>query len=298
MGKSDLLRVQDVRDAYRLIGECRDLGADPAAWHRHMFEGLCRLIGSPAATGGEGLWHRPLHAVEPLSAFDAGLDARAHERYVAFMREVGPAADPIFAALQRIPGRLVTVTRPQLVPDAIWYRSRCYNEYRRVAGADHALTSVYETSAAGGISVVCLQRTVREQDFSPRQQRLLNFFHGELGPLVGHALVSVAEPIPAQLSPRLRQTLACLLEGDSEKQVAARLELSQATTHQYVTMLYRRFSVRSRAQLLAYVLRRVGDGRWRLFLAGSPFHEPTTSRPHDDPIEATTKGGEIPSWPD
>jgi hypothetical protein len=30
MPKAELLRVQDVRDAYRLIGECRDLGSDPA----------------------------------------------------------------------------------------------------------------------------------------------------------------------------------------------------------------------------------------------------------------------------
>jgi len=65
MGKSDLLRVQDVRDAYRLIGECRDLGNDPAPWHRHMFGGLCRLIGAPAATGGEGLWRRAARYYAP-----------------------------------------------------------------------------------------------------------------------------------------------------------------------------------------------------------------------------------------
>jgi hypothetical protein len=39
MGTSDLLRVQDVRDAYRLIGECRDLGSDPALWHSRMLGG-------------------------------------------------------------------------------------------------------------------------------------------------------------------------------------------------------------------------------------------------------------------
>jgi DNA-binding NarL/FixJ family response regulator len=44
------------------------------------------------------------------------------------------------------------------------------------------------------------------------------------------------------------QTLACLLEGDSEKQVAARLGLSPATAHEYVTALYRHFGVQSRAQ--------------------------------------------------
>jgi DNA-binding CsgD family transcriptional regulator len=33
--------------------------------------------------------------------------------------------------------------------------------------------------------------------------------------------------------------------------------------HQYVTMLYRRFQVRSRAQLLAHVMRRLPSERWR-----------------------------------
>src|SRR4029453_12199110 len=49
MAKSDLLRFQDVRDAYRLIGECRDLGSDPAPWQRRRFGGLGRLTGAPAA---------------------------------------------------------------------------------------------------------------------------------------------------------------------------------------------------------------------------------------------------------
>jgi DNA-binding NarL/FixJ family response regulator len=92
---------------------------------------------------------------------------------------------------------------------------------------------------------------------------LLNFFHEELGRLIGRSLVSALEPNPEKLSPRFRQTLGCLLEGDSEKQVAARLGLSQATTHQYVMALYRRFGVRSRAQLLAYVMKRMERGLWR-----------------------------------
>ena len=48
------------------------------------------------------------------------------------------------------------------------------------------------------------------------------------------------------------------MEGDSEKQVAMRMGLSRTTVHQYVTMLYRRFDVQSRAELLARVLRRRG----------------------------------------
>jgi DNA-binding CsgD family transcriptional regulator len=53
------------------------------------------------------------------------------------------------------------------------------------------------------------------------------------------------------ISPRMRQTLNCLLTGDSEKQAAAKLGVSQHTVHVYVKQLYRKFNVNSRGELLA-----------------------------------------------
>jgi DNA-binding CsgD family transcriptional regulator len=53
------------------------------------------------------------------------------------------------------------------------------------------------------------------------------------------------------LSTRMSETLQCLLAGDSEKQIASRLRLSQHTVHVYVKALYRRHSVSSRGELLA-----------------------------------------------
>jgi DNA-binding NarL/FixJ family response regulator len=265
MGKSDLLRVQDVRDAYRLIGECRDLGSDPALWQSRMLEGVCQLIGAPSATGGEGRGVRPVFHLDQISVFDAGLDARTRELYIAYRRELGPAGNPIWTALQNVAGRLVTRSRRQLVSDTEWYRSVVFTEYRRPGKIDHQLTSVYQTFDDSAHSAITVVRALGERDFSPRERRLLNFFHAELGPLIGRALVSATEPSPVKLSPRLQQTLACLLEGDSEKQIADRLGLSHATTHQYVTALYRHFGVGSRAQLMAYVLKRIGRGQWRQF---------------------------------
>jgi len=262
VSKSDLLRVQDVREAYRLIGDCRDLGADPALWQSTMLEGTCRLVGVPVSVGGEGRWIRPHQPVQAISAFSAGLDARGIERLTAYHRDLGPHQDPIFEALQQIPGRLVTRTRRQLVPDAVWYRSRAW-EYQRPIGVDEQLTSVYQVSDDGAIAVLTLHRAAGERGFSAREQRLASFFFGELGRLVGNSLVSATEPGPDKLSPRLRQTLACLLEGDSEKQVAARLGLSRPTAHQYVTALYRHFKVGSRGQLLAHIIKRMGrPGAW------------------------------------
>jgi DNA-binding NarL/FixJ family response regulator len=64
------------------------------------------------------------------------------------------------------------------------------------------------------------------------------------------------------LSPRLRQVLRCLLEGDADKHVAARLCLTRNTVNQYAKVLFRHFGVRSRAKLLARWARRGWGGRF------------------------------------
>jgi len=262
MEKSDLLRVQDVRDAYRLIGECRDLGGEPALWQTRLLEGLGRLVGASAGAGGEGVWSRPVHPVRPFFSFDVGFDACGRERLRVYMREIGPVGDPIFRALRDVPGLVATRSRSQLVSDTAWYRSVSFNDYRKLCGVDHCVTSVCRVSDRGAVSVITGHRRVGERDFSPREVRLVEFLHEELRPLIGRQLVSASEPSPGTLSPRLRDTLACLMEGDSEKQVAARLGISHPTVHQYVTALYRRFGVQSRGQLLAYILKRSGRTEW------------------------------------
>jgi len=266
MTKADTLRLRDVRDAYRLIGECRDLGGDPTLWRRHMLAGAQRLFGATQVAGGEGQLCGPTGPIRALSAFDVTDDPVVHAAFVAYHRAAGPADDPYWRALARVPGHLITLARRQLVGDADWFRSHSYQAFREPGRIQHELSSVMALSADGGMSIISLNRIAGEADFSAREQSLFHFFHGELGRLIGGALASAAEPAPDSLSPRLRQTLRCLVEGDSEKQIAARLGLSQATVHQYVKMLYGRFGVRSRAQLLAHVLKRVRRERWRGFV--------------------------------
>jgi DNA-binding NarL/FixJ family response regulator len=57
------------------------------------------------------------------------------------------------------------------------------------------------------------------------------------------------------LTPRERQVLEGLVDGLSEKQVAARLELSTQTVHSYIKQLYRKLHVRSRAELVRQAMR-------------------------------------------
>jgi len=79
-------------------------------------------------------------------------------------------------------------------------------------------------------------------------------FVGYAGELVGMSAKDALQRAtnPAQdLPPRLSQTLSELLAGRSEKEVAARLDLSRHTIHNYVKALHQRFEVSSRGELLA-----------------------------------------------
>lgn len=76
---------------------------------------------------------------------------------------------------------------------------------------------------------------------------LCRFVGQQVGCDAGNGLRNTA----SRLSPRQRQTLAHLLNGDSEKQIAAKLALSRHTVHVYVKELYRHFGASSRAELLA-----------------------------------------------
>jgi FixJ family two-component response regulator len=55
----------------------------------------------------------------------------------------------------------------------------------------------------------------------------------------------------SKLSPRQRQVLSFLLAGDTLKEVAQKLGLSEHTVGDYVKQIYKLFSVSSRAELLA-----------------------------------------------
>src|SRR5262245_30462273 len=92
--KSNLLRLKDVRAAYRLIGECRELGRDPLAWRRHMLDGLRLLTGAQV-----GLylqlrhpWSAEEQIAEPL---DSGFLEPAHRALWAhYQRENAHRDDP------------------------------------------------------------------------------------------------------------------------------------------------------------------------------------------------------------
>lgn len=257
MSKSNRLRLDDVRAALRLVGECRDLRHDPALWRGRACEGLVRLLGVRVVSGLEARWRRPAGPIAPFHVLQAGLTPHEHDRhFVPFFERATPDDDDVlFGPLKTTPGRHIIQVRTAAIPDAAWYGCRTYDEYFRCVGTDACVVSLWE-SPGDRVDMFGLHRDRTDRDFTPREVNLLRLFHAELGELIGPLLVAADDAFsPTRLPPRVRQTLACLLEGDSEKQAAARLGVSGPTVHQYVTALYRHYGVTTRAELLARVLR-------------------------------------------
>ncbi|HXE56276.1 MAG TPA: LuxR C-terminal-related transcriptional regulator [Tepidisphaeraceae bacterium] len=66
-----------------------------------------------------------------------------------------------------------------------------------------------------------------------------------------HRRIACLNVGPHHLSKRLTETLDGLLAGESAKEIAARLDLSQHTIHNYIKAVYREYQVSSRGELLS-----------------------------------------------
>lgn len=267
MSRSASLRASDVRAVFHLVGECRELGDDPARWRAHLAAGLARLAGAGVVNVGESTAGRaaPHRSLGYISwGWENGFDRSYWERIATEFVRRGPDFSPFYtaymAAFAREDG--ASLTRADLVPDTTWERSD-YFPLHRGAGAGPILFNYRSLPGRPDeCSEVVLVRAVGDRDFSARDKVLVQEANAAVVPLVGGSLARFAEPSPADLPPFTRKVLRCLLEGDSDKQVMARLGITRHTVNQYAKVIFRHFGVQSRAELLARWVRRGWGGRF------------------------------------
>lgn len=261
MSKSAHLRQEDVRTLLRLVGECRELGDHPVAWRQHLCACLGRLTGAAMACVGEftGGVHSPLNVLGGVDwGWEDGLDRDVWLEALTSnpdMRD-SPVLEQYLQRQGLDDG--CGQSRKDLLSDRDWYRSPYYQRIHASIGIDHTLVSFVKvpgTQEESAALALCRAASDRH-DFSLRHRVFLQELQVALKPLIGSVLARFTEPSPADLSPRLRQVLRCLLEGDSDKQIARRLGISGYTVNQYTKTLYRHFGVQGRAELLSLWLRR------------------------------------------
>lgn len=260
MGESRRLRLKDVRSIYRLIGECRDLGADHVAWRTHLLSELCRLLDMQVGMAGETPDPGSFRCDSLNRVIEFGWpESKQQAHFWRFVDRGAIFSDPMIVAMGKLPpGKIVTRRQSEMVPKDLWYRSLHFNEYHREFGMDGGILSLQRLELNGRATMygICMRRPLGGKPCTSRERRLLHWTHHELGPLIGRQLAAPSEPSPAHLPPHLHETLTHLLRGFSEKEAAARLGVTKDTAHNYVKSIYRHFGVRSRPELMALFLRR------------------------------------------
>lgn len=262
MSKSARLRAEDWRAIVQLAGECRELGDDRTSWRMHLAGRLARLVDADLGFCGEMagfLDGRPMDLGVAAWGLENGFRASDQVEVQAMIRrEPGLYEAPFryFERLAREDGSCHS--RADIIADGDWYRSTSYQVIHRLVGVDHILWCFRSLAGRGGdeFSGLMLHRAIGRRDFAARARSIVREAHTALTPLIGGPLARYSEPSPGQLAPRLRAVLACLLEGDGDKQIAARLDLSPHTVNEYTKAIFRHFGARSRPELLARWVRR------------------------------------------
>jgi DNA-binding CsgD family transcriptional regulator len=235
---SSRLRLKDVRAMFRLVGEVREMGADPDVWRPHMVRSLRTLLAAQFVVSSEIHFRK-----SPREGFvrvtDIGWisdtegavckshDQREQDNFEDFW--VAPAKEPPAEASDLIP------VKPKL----------------DVHAGRSFILSQYALKHAGAVDQLGVHRAWGDEPFTPADHRLVRLLHIELGRLWRKDALRRAKDPATALPPRLTQTLEELLLGRSEKEIALRLELSRHTIHNYVKALHQRFGVSSRGELLA-----------------------------------------------
>jgi DNA-binding CsgD family transcriptional regulator len=260
------ISADDASRVIRLVREVCDRWDDPAAWRKHLLQGACRLLEGNVGimvsdrSPGESAFGCPV----VMSIVGVPPDQCASALHAVSQFEQRGYADcskdllPGMASLHGILNRQgwVTAARDQFTSASEYYPSQSYVKFRNQIGCDDYVISIRIVDVPRRPEAISIDRPFQAPRFGPREVELLRLLHDEIAPLIGVRLATEEHLCRDGLSRRLAETLTLLLEGQSEKEAASTLSLSARTVHDYVTMLYNHFQVSSRAELLAYFIRR------------------------------------------
>jgi DNA-binding CsgD family transcriptional regulator len=260
MPESQRVRLRDLREIDRTVGECLELWADPAGWQTHLLERAVGMLGGRVAVYLE---MEPVDGAAPRRVFEARhvgfVDER--ERRARFDFWFDPRVcdpRPLYAEWDRMlhGGDGFTVLLTDLHTEASWNASGLGRVYGPLPRRNHVLVSVRRPAHTGTLTLIRPSRDNDDRPLAARQRRILHLLHHEIAPLIGTRLTTWRHRSMQGLSPRLRQVLDLLLDGGGEAEIARHLHRSTPTVHAHVMSLYRHFEVNSRGELMAYFVRR------------------------------------------
>jgi DNA-binding CsgD family transcriptional regulator len=256
------IRWERVRRIVRLLGDLRVIGTSEAS-REHLLKSLMVDLGAQAGlvVRDEGMQAGGPRMVTggTLAGFDSGS--------IGAMTVCETRGRDFNPCLREMLSRWVTDgttgpvlhTRDDLVSRE-WQRSEYVNEHLRPVRLQRfiATARVLGPHQCEGIA---FWRQAGDGPFTDEDCDVLRLIQLESPPLF--------RPRSISLAPREQQTLALLVTGASDKEIAAQLGLSTHTVREYVGAIFRAFGVQSRGQLVSSLGGRMPDlGGWSRPWAG------------------------------
>ncbi|HEX3356689.1 MAG TPA: helix-turn-helix transcriptional regulator [Tepidisphaeraceae bacterium] len=250
MFRFDLVREADMAALLRLVGEVTELPADKVIRRTHVLTELLKLVGGRSAAAMEMALPGEGPLARPGTIININTSCETEARYSELFLVHNDPADPALTEFLAARGQTITMVRH--VQDREYYRSAHYDIVRRPFDIDHSLYCRL-TLPDGNDMSIGVQRAHGDPEFSERDKAIVHLLHTN-APHVYYAPATARVELEA-LAPRLQPVLRYLLQGDAEKEVAAKLKLSRHTVHRYTQAIYKELGVHSRGELLAKYVR-------------------------------------------
>lgn len=255
--RSDALQPDDFRAVYRLLGECAELWADPAAWQDHLLGRLSALIQLPVGLHAVADCLHPAEAARVHQAYERGWpDERSRATFGAGHSGSAFGVSPLDRQL-RI-GLVTQVnlvrSRAQLMPDRRWQADDFYQRVHRPAGMDEMLYSAVRVGRHDSFDLLAFGGNGHRP--TGRDAELIGLVHRELVPMVGTRLATEGDASMHGLSGQDRRLLQLASQGLSTGEIADRLGLPAAQAKHQLALLCAHFGVNDRLGLMAYLLER------------------------------------------
>lgn len=229
----------------------------------HLMAALCAASGAWNATWAGAIRLQDETGADPLAGWRVGVVQALHpvaphpdETHFKDILEIWDRReiDPSFLLPIRGVGTFRTYSFRRELPED-WFSSPFYRRHYEAVGTRDAVFVAFPINADceshfGFYS----HRTFTDTEIAHLAYALrgIKWFHRTL--LMTNGLLMASAP----LTPGERRVLQLLLTKASEKEIARQTGVAPSTAHQHVTRIFRKFAVRSRAELMSLWLNGVG----------------------------------------
>jgi DNA-binding CsgD family transcriptional regulator len=250
---------RDIQAIFRIVEECTELYAQPAAWQQHLLAEVGQLLRLPVGMIAELHDFEPGKRTQLIWATENGWEDDA-QRAAFFSPQSmvqGPfSISPLDVCFREaLPSQAqATQARYQVMDRPTWQRTAAFNEFHAPARMDEVIYNAVRLGASDQFSVLCFGG--RGSTPGPREIEIIQLVHALIAERLSTRLLTPSQPSLDDLPRRLREVYQLLLDGASEKTIATALGLSATTVNEHVQRLYRQLGVQSRAQLMTTAIRR------------------------------------------